>query len=179
VNTKPTKFEYAGLDRPQHLRVTHFEYTTASGRTKPALLVEANSVVVLQTGWEERYTFQTTSTQGDGNYVSVVETQPDSPPEVQVVSFSREEQPSLSTEERFWEEELRATGDQELVCSSRQEWSWEQGLRAVVSQLVKNRVAQTTTWKQEQKRVVAESSERLIAELVYKALLRQSGCDVE
>jgi hypothetical protein len=65
--------------------------------------------------------------------------------------------------------------EQELISFEDRGDDWESALRAVVEQLVKNRVAHTMIWNQRE-RTIAEDSERLIAEHVYKALLRQSGC---
>jgi len=140
------------------IKQTTFEYI-GHGAPETATLSEVAGVVVLQTwGGENTYTFQFVTGQNGRTDVSFVNAAVNNPIEQEVISFE-------------------ARGDDR-----------ETELRKVVDQLVHRLahadVADFATCTSTYKRTIAEDSERLIAELVYKALLRAAGygcreCDSE
>ena len=141
-----------------NIKQTKFEYI-GHGAPETATLSEIAGVVIVEMwGGENTYTFQTMGMQNGRTDVSFVCAAVDSPIEQEVISFE-------------------ARGD-----------AWEPALRAVVDRLVRSFVhadvfdLQTRT--STHKRIIDEASERLIAEHVYKALLRAAGhccpeCDAE
>jgi hypothetical protein len=133
------------------IKQTKFEYI-GHGAPETATLSEVAGVVILELwGGENTYTFQLMTMQNGRTDVSFVCAAVDSPIEQEVISFE-------------------ARGD-----------AWEPALRAVIDRLISGLVHadvfdfQTRT--STHKRIIDEDSERLIAEHVYKALLRQSGYD--
>jgi hypothetical protein len=136
------------------IKQTTFEYI-GHGAPETATLSEVAGVVILEMwGGENTYTFQTIGMQSGDHTFSFVDASVDSPIEQELITFE-------------------ARGD-----------AWEIELRKVVDQLA-HRLAhpdtfdlQTPMWHSTTRkltRAIAEESERLIAEHVYKALLRAAG----
>ena len=148
----PLLLRLPGVRLRGHVKIkqTTFGYV-GHGSPEPATLSEVAGVVILEMwGGENTYTFQTVGMQNGQHDVSFVCSVVDSPIEQEVISFE-------------------ARGD-----------AWETELRKVIDQLA-HRLAHAEafdfrTHTSKHQRVISEDSERLIAEHVYRALLRQSGC---
>jgi len=156
VNVKYTKFQYTGLCRPfpRRGRITNFEYRELdNAEPQTAQLLDVAGVVILELG-EGKYTFQWTGTQGGDNYLSFTNVQIDTPLKQEVIEFDS------FRDEDAGEAKLRAAigGLARRICfSADRHW-----------------VGNTSD-----KRLICEESERLIAEQLFKALVRQGGIDPE
>lgn len=153
VNIQHNKVECAGLVRPVRLRVTNFACEVL-GRAEPeiAQLLDVGGVVILQLD-DGSFTFQWTGTQGGDNYVTFTNSQIDTPLKQEVIAFD-------AYHDDAGEAQLRAVVDglaRRICFSADRYWVGDPP----------------------DERLLSEDSERLIAEQVYLALLRQGGYDPE
>lgn len=154
VDIKQNKVECAGLVRPVRLRVTNFACEVL-GRAEPeiAQLLDVGGVVILQLD-DGSYTFEWTGTQGGDHYVAFTNAQIDTPLKQEVITFD-------------------AFHDTD---------AGEAKLRAVVGGLARRICFSADRYwvgDPPDERLLSEETERLIAEQVYQALLRQGGYDPE